>query len=208
MYKWYAPQYWLKPGGGVSFKARSDDVLDLREFAAFKRAEAESTLASVRATASGADNAIGSGGASGGGSGFDWLRVVEAVAGAAHDDAGSDDDSGGGDSIFKNFSDTDTGGGGSLLSDAQPFEYQSDLPGGDVFEAASQQTKTPNTGDPGTWYTNPGSGHMRLYGDTGAPVIDLDFDHVHNGLRPHAHNWNHEVRDGGIDVVPFSPWNP
>jgi hypothetical protein len=96
----------------------------------------------------------------------------------------------------------------SMLGDAQPLEYHPELVDGDAFETASQATKTPNTGAPGTWYTNPGSGQMRLYGDSGAPVIDLDFDHMHNGLRPHAHNWNDGMRDGGSDVVPFSPWNP
>jgi hypothetical protein len=94
------------------------------------------------------------------------------------------------------------------LGDAAPFEYQPDSAHTDAFDIASQETKTPNTGDSWAWYTNPGSGQMRLYGDTGAPVIDLDFDHVHNGLRPHAHNWNDGVRDGGDDVVPFSPWKP
>jgi hypothetical protein len=90
------------------------------------------------------------------------------------------------------------------LGDAQPFEYTLDQPDGDVFDLA----KTPNNGEPGTWYTNPGSGQMRLYGTDGNPVVDLDFDHVHNGLQPHAHNWNGSARDGGDDVVPFSPWNP
>jgi hypothetical protein len=90
------------------------------------------------------------------------------------------------------------------LGDAEPFEYQPDSPGGDSFDIA----KTPNDGEPGTWYTNPGSGQMRLFGDDGKPVVDLDFDHFHHGLKPHAHNWNGGARDGGDDVVPFSPWNP
>jgi RHS repeat-associated protein len=75
-------------------------------------------------------------------------------------------------------------------------------------QSVIQVAKTPNVGEPGTWYTNPGSGQMRLYGDLGAPVVDLDFDHKHLGLQPHAHNWNGGVRDGGTDVVPFSPWKP
>jgi hypothetical protein len=94
--------------------------------------------------------------------------------------------------------------GSGPLSDAKPLEYVADQVAGDSFDVA----KTPNLGDPGTWYTNPGSGQMRLYGDDGKPVLDLDFDHVHNGLQPHAHNWNNGVRDGGDDVVPFSPWSP
>jgi hypothetical protein len=88
------------------------------------------------------------------------------------------------------------------LADAQPFEYGEDAPTDGAFQIA----KTPNTGEPGTWYTNPGSGRMRLYGADRNPAVDLDFDHFHNGLKPHAHNWNGGVRDGGDDVVPFSPW--
>jgi hypothetical protein len=89
------------------------------------------------------------------------------------------------------------------LSEASPFEYRPIEPSGDAFDLA----KTPNRGTPGTWYTNPGSGQMRLYGTDGRPAVDLDFDHSHNGLRPHAHNWNGSVRDGANDVVPFSPWS-
>jgi hypothetical protein len=89
------------------------------------------------------------------------------------------------------------------LADAQPFEYEADTTAGDSFEIA----KTPNLGDPG-WYTNPGSGQMRLFGDDRKPIVDLDFDHIHNGLQPHAYNWGPGGRDSGNDVVPFSPWNP
>lgn len=89
------------------------------------------------------------------------------------------------------------------LGDARPFEYEADTTVGDSFEIA----KTPNLGDPG-WYTNPGSGQMRLFGDDRKPIVDLDFDHIHNGLQPHAHNWGLDGRDSGNDVVPFSPWNP
>jgi hypothetical protein len=89
------------------------------------------------------------------------------------------------------------------LGDAQPFEYGADTTVGDSFEIA----KTPNLDDPG-WYTNPGSGQMRLFGSDRKPIVDLDFDHAHNGLRPHAHNWGPGGRDSGYDVVPFSPWNP
>ncbi len=88
------------------------------------------------------------------------------------------------------------------LGDTQPFEYTDEASTDAAFEIA----KTPNTGEPGTWYTNPGSGQMRLYGADGNPAVDLDFDHFHNGLKPHAHNWNGGARDGGDDVVPFSPW--
>ncbi|WP_053077858.1 MULTISPECIES: hypothetical protein [Burkholderia] len=138
------------------------------------------------------------------GGAFDWLGVAEAVTGAALGaTVGSAD--GGGDTATSFVAVDDEGSDAStLLSDAQPFEYVEDLPGGDVLDIA----KTPNTGEPGTWYTNPGSGQMRLYGADGNPAVDLDFDHFHNGLKPHAHNWNGAARDGGTDVVPFSPWNP
>ena len=49
------------------------------------------------------------------------------------------------------------------LGDAAPFEF-GDMPSfGDSFDIA----KTPNNGEPGSWYSNPGSGQMRLYGNDG-----------------------------------------
>jgi hypothetical protein len=84
------------------------------------------------------------------------------------------------------------------LGDAQPFGYQpDDAPEGGAFDIA----KTPNEGHPGTWYTNPGSGQMRLYGDDGKAVVDFDFDHDHGQGTPHAHNWNDGARGAGL---PFS----
>lgn len=71
------------------------------------------------------------------------------------------------------------------LADAQPFAYSDESPTDGAFEIA----KTPNTGEPGTWYTNPGSGQMRLYGGDGSPAVDFDFDHDHGQGIPHAHNW-------------------
>jgi hypothetical protein len=71
------------------------------------------------------------------------------------------------------------------LADAQPFGYSDEAPTDGGFQIA----KTPNTGEPGTWYTNPGSGQMRLYGGDGNPAVDFDFDHDHGQGIPHAHNW-------------------
>jgi hypothetical protein len=133
--------------------------------------------------------------------GRDWLGAVEIAAGVMGGDLDSSTKYSQ-DSIFKRLT-GDPGLSDGLLADAQPFEYQPDMPDGDTFDIA----KTPNLGEPGTWYTNPGSGQMRLYGSNGKPVVDLDFDHVHNGLRPHAHNWGPNGRDTGFDVVPFSPWS-
>ncbi|WP_429548877.1 hypothetical protein [Paraburkholderia youngii] len=83
------------------------------------------------------------------------------------------------------------------LGDAQAFDYQPDMPAGVSFEIA----KTPNNGEPGTWYTNAGSGQMRLYGDDGKAGVDFDFDHDHGQGIPHAHNWDRGVRGPGL---PFS----
>jgi len=80
---------------------------------------------------------------------------------------------------------TGIGSATTPLGDAAPFAL-GDMPSfGDSFDIA----KTPNRGEPGTWYTNSGSGQMRLYGDTGAPVVDFDFDHDHGQGVPHAHNY-------------------
>jgi len=67
----------------------------------------------------------------------------------------------------------------------------------------SQQVKTPNTGDLGTWVTNPGSGQERRYGPDGRPSNDIDWDHDHGNGVPHGHNWPDGKRDKGN---PLSPW--
>jgi hypothetical protein len=89
----------------------------------------------------------------------------------------------------------------TLLGDAQPFEYTEVVPIGDTFEIA----KTPNDGEPGTWYTNPGSGQMRLYGGNGKPVVDFDFDHDHGQGTPHAHNWTLNPLTGKLGRGPGVP---
>ncbi|WP_152602792.1 hypothetical protein [Caballeronia sordidicola] len=94
---------------------------------------------------------------------------------------------------------TAIGGANTPLSNVAPFEF-GDMPSfGDGFDIA----KTPNNGEPGSWCTNPGSGQMRLYGNDGKGYVDLDFDHAHGGIKPHAHNWVDSNRDWA--VVPFSP---
>ncbi|RZF23983.1 hypothetical protein EVC45_41235 [Paraburkholderia sp. UYCP14C] len=87
-----------------------------------------------------------------------------------------------------------TPGASTPLGNAQPFEYQPDMPDGGSFDIA----KTPNEGDPGTWYTNPGSGQMRLYGDDRKAVVDFDFDHDHGQGIPHAHNGDDGARGPGL----------
>ena len=112
------------------------------------------------------------------------VSVVSAVASALP--------SSGDDDAFDLGDVTGIGGGSTPLGDAAPFKL-GDMPSfGESFDIA----KTPNYGDPGTWYTNPGSGQMRLYGDTGAPVVDFDFDHDHGQGIPHAHNYGPVSEDG------------
>jgi len=97
---------------------------------------------------------------------------------------------------------SDDAGESTPLYDAQPFDYQPDMPDmpdGDSFDIA----KTPNQGDPGTWYTNPGSGQMRMYGNDGQPVVDFDFDHDHGQGIPHAYNWDGGVRGPGVSFPPL-----
>ncbi len=89
----------------------------------------------------------------------------------------------------------------TLLDNAQPFEYLELSPGNDILEIA----KTPNAGKPGTWYTNPGSGQMRLYGQDGHPAVDIDFDHDHGQGIPHAHNWAIDPFSGRLRRGPGVP---
>jgi hypothetical protein len=89
------------------------------------------------------------------------------------------------------------------LGDAQPFVYTPDAVSGDTFELA----KTPNEGEPGTWYTNPGSGQMRLFGDDGQRVVDFDFDHDHGQGVPHAHNWALDPLSGKLGRGPGLPFS-
>jgi RHS repeat-associated protein len=70
------------------------------------------------------------------------------------------------------------------------------------------QDKTPNTGEPGSWHTNPGdgkpgSGQERLYGPNGKPEVDIDWHPDHGAGKPHGHNWDNGRRGPG---VPLSPW--
>ncbi|WP_080709617.1 hemagglutinin repeat-containing protein [Cupriavidus metallidurans] len=80
-------------------------------------------------------------------------------------------------------------------------------------DSTQRPTKTPNTGGPDTWVTNPGSGQQRLYGADGKPLVDIDTDHPHDGISPHVHNWDRApdgtpIRGPGIPVTPITPSKP
>ncbi|MBB5407936.1 hypothetical protein HDG34_001868 [Paraburkholderia sp. HC6.4b] len=138
------------------------------------------------------------GGSSSGGA---LLGVVEAVAGAL---VGGNADMGEGDGVAEGFAES-AEGTSTPFSGAHPFEYGDDAVSGDSFDLAGNLT--PNKGAAGSWYTNPGSGQMRMYGQDGFPVVDFDFDHDHGQGIPHAHNW--EDAGGPFPIrgpgVRFSP---
>lgn len=78
------------------------------------------------------------------------------------------------------------------------------LPPNSVF---SEETKTPNKGEPETWHKNPGSGQDRLYGEDGKPVKDIDWDHDHGQGIPHVHDWDRD-QEGNPVRGPGRPFNP
>ncbi|ACD21359.1 RHS repeat-associated core domain-containing protein [Paraburkholderia phytofirmans] len=72
------------------------------------------------------------------------------------------------------------------------------------FTDPAGEVGLPMNGPANTWVLNPsGSGQTRLYDPNGRPAVDLDFDHSHGGMRPHAHNWDGNNRDWA--VAPFCP---
>jgi hypothetical protein len=146
VFKHYAPQHWSRDGSGVSFGsctggANASTGRFTGPFAAAMHA-ADTVMNSRLAGTSRISSSTGASGSGDGG--FDWLGAAESVAGAVFGEDSTDDS--GNDPMLKSFGDSDDDG--SLLGDAQPFEYQPDMPDGDVFDLA----KTPNDGEPGTWY--------------------------------------------------------
>jgi hypothetical protein len=91
----------------------------------------------------------------------------------------------------------------SRLSDSQPFEYLSDMPGGDVDDLAGM----PFNGEPNTWISSmPGKmPQLRQFGPNGTPLTDFDLEAHHGNPNPHAHNWDGGGRDDGAPVS-LLPW--
>ncbi|POR48221.1 hypothetical protein B0G62_115104 [Paraburkholderia eburnea] len=193
------PQRWPATGGGGN--GYPPRVLSYSEFDALRRANGELPALDSGGVSAALDPLPALGAAARADDGFGLLGAVESAAAAllgGGDDSDESDDAGGDDG---GVSDADVFSGDSTpLGDAQPFDYSpNDAPDGDSFDIA----KTPNEGDPGTWYTNPGSGQMRMYGDDGQPVVDFDFDHDHGQGVPHAHNWDNGVRGPGVAFSPL-----
>ncbi|MEN6372455.1 MAG: RHS repeat-associated core domain-containing protein [Armatimonadota bacterium] len=57
-------------------------------------------------------------------------------------------------------------------------------------------SKLPFEGKPGSIVETPDGAKVRQYGDDGWPKWDYDFDHSHNGVQPHYHEWL-RPEDGG-----------
>lgn len=62
----------------------------------------------------------------------------------------------------------------------------------DNSKEAQRPSKTPNEGEPGSTYKNPGSGQEREYGSDGKPNKDIDYDHDHGQRSPHVHDWGRD----------------
>jgi hypothetical protein len=189
----YAPQSW--PKRAPDPRPTVYGVLNNGEFVPldnFGRAIDRTPYVPIKARAA---EAAGNAPSSGTGDVLDWLGMAETAAGAV---LGSDAASGN-DCAFDDGFVSGAGDDSTPLSDAQAFDYQPDMPDDGSFDIA----KTPNEGDPGTWYTNPGSGQMRMYGHDGQPVVDFDFDHDHGQGIPHAHNWDDGVRGPGVSFSPL-----
>lgn len=87
----------------------------------------------------------------------------------------------------------------------QDIEWQPAGPNASVPSGDFQLAGTPNTGDPNSWYVNPGSGQMRFFGPDGTPALDIDFDHDHGVGIPHIHIWSplpggFPIRGGGLPM--------
>lgn len=185
----YAPQSWPKrapdPKPTVYGMLNGEYV----PFGADGRLIDNSPYVSVKAKAAMATAASSAGSS---GSGFDWLGAVETAAGAVLGDDDTEED----------FS-SDAGEDSTPLGDAQAFDYQPDMPDGDVDELAGM----PFNGEPRTWISSmPGTmPQMRQYGPNGTPLTDFDFDAHHGNPNPHAHNWDGYNRDEGAPVS-LLPW--
>ncbi len=201
-----APQSWPAiVGGGHAYPT---EVLTTAKFFALKRANGElPALDSLAGGVAGTtlDPLPGLGAPASAEDEFDFIGAEELAAGALPGESDDvDHDREGIPSVVEGFTevstDSDVSNDSTALGDASPFEYSEDAaPESDSFEIA----KTPNAGVPGTWYTNPGSGQMRMYGDDGKPLVDFDFDHDHGQGVPDAHNWQNGVRGPGVSFSPL-----
>jgi RHS repeat-associated protein len=77
----------------------------------------------------------------------------------------------------------------------------------DGSKESQRPTKTPNEGEPGSTYKNPGSGQEREYGPDGKPSKDIDYDHDHGQGTPHVHEWGRDSNGNPVRGTGRAP-NP
>ncbi|WP_322107080.1 hypothetical protein [Paraburkholderia sp. J41] len=199
----YAPQRWPATGGGGGYPPKVHTYL---EFEALKRANGEIPPMGATAVSATLNPQPDLGVPARSDDGFGLLGFVEAAAGVL---LGNDDSDGGDDapdlaeSMADDSAEGDVPDDSTPLGDAQPFDYQPDMPDGDGESLAGMPIVG---GPPNTWVENPsGSGQLRFYDANGNAASDLDFDHDHGFGIPHAHNWDGRTRDLGnpVSLLPY-----
>jgi hypothetical protein len=193
VFRHYAPQRWPARGGGPR---ATSEVMTWREFAALKRANGEwPALDSVADDAGAAHNVASR--MSGGGSGFNWMSVIEAASGAVASAASSGSDANNdGNSMLKRFGDSD--GGESFLDGAQPFEYAPGSTSGESFEVAARGVKMTGN-EPGGFLLNPNGLDTDFFDNNGNLAAQYHESHG----EAHGHNFYDGVRDPAH--LPMSP---
>jgi hypothetical protein len=191
--RFYAPQSWPKRAPDpkpIAYGVRNGQFIPLDEDGRFI------DHTSYVPVAAGTGATVSRAGSSNDGAG--WLGALEEAAAVL----GGDDS--GGDDRESSTSEVDMfGDAATPLGNAQPFEYQPDIPDRDVDELAGM----PFNGEPGTWISSmPGTmPQLRQYGLNGTPLTDFDLEAHHGNPNPHAHNWDGYSRDEGAPVS-LLPW--
>jgi hypothetical protein len=136
------------------------------------------------------------------GSGFDWPDAVETAAGAVlGGDTDSGEDDGGGDGVVENEDFiSDASDDSTPLGDAQPFDYQPDMPAGDDEQVAARGVRMTGN-EPGGFAINPNGLDVDYFDSDGN--LSAQYHGSHGD--PHGHNFSDGVRDH--THLPMSPIN-
>jgi hypothetical protein len=187
----YAPQSWPKRAPDpkpVVYRVRNGQFVPLNADGSFvdymTYAPVDDTVAAAASNATSADG------------GFDWLDAVETAAGAVFGgDVAAGNDGGVEDDFVGDVDDDST-----PLGDAQPFDYQPDMPDGDAQEIAARGVRM--TGNaPGGFALNPNGEDVDYFDSNGN--LSAQYHESHGD--PHGHNFSNGVRDN--THFPMSPIN-
>jgi hypothetical protein len=192
-----APQSWPSLGGGAyEFKPKA---ISYDEFTALQRANGELPDIAERAGFGAALNPFPDLGApASADDGFDLLGVIESAAGALP--GGGDDDLDDGDGV-PDMADSLTDGDDSTpLGDAQPFDYQPDMPDGDQEQVAARGVRMTGN-EPGGFAINPNGQDVDYFDSDGN--LSAQYHGSHGD--PHGHNFSDGVRDN--THLPMLPIN-